>query len=65
MRVRLDKNQLTANITHSFGVYPNSEYMDLSDNNLYGHQLNKKLPPLGHCLRDRGDVSPTYLSTTS
>jgi Leucine-rich repeat (LRR) protein len=35
-RVRLEQNNLTGNITDDFGVYSHLDYMDLSDNNLYG-----------------------------
>ena len=36
VRVRFDGNQLTGNITEDFRFYPNLNYIDLSDNNLYG-----------------------------
>ncbi|KAF6141570.1 hypothetical protein GIB67_041047 [Kingdonia uniflora] len=39
VRVRLDRNQLADNISEAFGVYPNLDYMDLSQNNLYGEQF--------------------------
>ncbi|KAJ6877022.1 MDIS1-interacting receptor like kinase 2-like [Populus alba x Populus x berolinensis] len=35
-RVRLERNQLTGNISEDFGLYPNLNYMDLSHNDLYG-----------------------------
>ncbi|RHN45467.1 putative protein kinase RLK-Pelle-LRR-XI-1 family [Medicago truncatula] len=39
IRIRLEQNQLTGNITEiiDFGVYPNLVYMQLSQNNFYGH----------------------------
>jgi Leucine-rich repeat (LRR) protein len=36
VRVRLDGNQLTGNITEDLGIYPSLSYIDVSDNNLYG-----------------------------
>ncbi|CAL8104392.1 unnamed protein product [Prunus armeniaca] len=34
--VRLDRNQLTGNISEDFGLYPNLDFMNISHNNLYG-----------------------------
>ncbi|KAJ7959019.1 Receptor protein kinase-like protein [Quillaja saponaria] len=39
-RVRLEENQLTGNIA-AFGVYPSLEYIDLSNNKLYGELSSK------------------------
>ncbi|KAF8012110.1 hypothetical protein BT93_I0287 [Corymbia citriodora subsp. variegata] len=36
IRVSLDRNQLTGNITEVFGIYPQLKFMDLSHNHLYG-----------------------------
>ncbi|KAJ9560248.1 hypothetical protein OSB04_005408 [Centaurea solstitialis] len=35
-RVRLERNQLTGNISEDFGIYPNLDYIDLSYNKIYG-----------------------------
>ncbi|XVE68364.1 hypothetical protein DITRI_Ditri09bG0062300 [Diplodiscus trichospermus] len=35
-RVRLQGNQLTGNISEAFGIYPNLDYIELSDNKFYG-----------------------------
>jgi hypothetical protein len=37
VRIRLELNQLSGNITNYFGVYPNLYYMQLSGNKFYGH----------------------------
>ncbi|GJV81960.1 MDIS1-interacting receptor like kinase 2-like protein [Tanacetum coccineum] len=35
-RVRFDGNQLTGDISESFGIYPHLDYINLNDNNFYG-----------------------------
>ncbi|KAL7208526.1 hypothetical protein ACSBR1_030298 [Camellia fascicularis] len=40
-RVRLDKNQLSRNISEDFGLYPNLDCIDLSHNNFYGEVSRK------------------------
>nr|XP_023877680.1 probable leucine-rich repeat receptor-like protein kinase At1g35710 isoform X3 [Quercus suber] len=40
-RLRLERNQLTGNISEQFGVYPNLNYIDLSYNNFYGELSSK------------------------
>ncbi|CAI0560131.1 unnamed protein product [Linum tenue] len=36
IRVRLEDNQFTGNISEDFGIYPNLQYLDLSRNNFHG-----------------------------
>jgi hypothetical protein len=36
LRFRLNRNQISGNISEDFGIYPHIYYMDLSDNELYG-----------------------------
>ena len=36
MRLRLERNQLSGNISEAFGTHPHLNYMDLSDNELHG-----------------------------
>jgi len=36
LRLRLERNQLSGNISEAFGKHPNLNYMDLSDNELHG-----------------------------
>ncbi|KAI3689343.1 hypothetical protein L2E82_47297 [Cichorium intybus] len=40
LRLRLDGNMFTGNISDAFGVYNDLEYVDLSHNDLYGHVSN-------------------------
>ncbi|KAJ6869541.1 hypothetical protein NC651_034317 [Populus alba x Populus x berolinensis] len=36
LRLRLERNQLSGNISEAFGTHPHLNYMDLSDNELHG-----------------------------
>ncbi|KAH9782723.1 MDIS1-interacting receptor like kinase 2 [Citrus sinensis] len=49
IRVRLDGNNLTGNISEALGIYPNLTFIDLSRNNFYGEISSNwgKCPKLG------------------
>ncbi|KAJ9546115.1 hypothetical protein OSB04_025822 [Centaurea solstitialis] len=40
IRVRFDGNQITGDLSESFGVYPHLNYINLNDNKLYGELSN-------------------------
>ncbi|GAY64839.1 hypothetical protein CUMW_236620 [Citrus unshiu] len=49
IRVRLDGNNLTGNISEALGIYPNLTFIDISRNNFYGEISSNwgKCPKLG------------------
>jgi hypothetical protein len=37
VRLRFESNHIEGDIAEDFGVYPNLQYIDLSDNKFHGH----------------------------